>query len=186
MITLKYQSLKVSSMSWKLKCQDCKNRHDGHLWPSWAGHMTWWHLTRPHHSHSDPVTRWITVGHFSPAPSSERPMGQSRGQGATSTRQQLSEEQGAPREAWSCPVDTGTVKMWQGYNESCVNMSVASSLWSESEAPALSWTTTTVLRGRGRPQVPPAEDMSGKASLKVAEKKIQNQSYVTSYCSEWW
>ena len=123
---------------------------------------------------------------FFSAPSSERPMGQSRGQGATSTRQQLSEEQGAPREAWSCPVDTGTVKMWQGYNESCVNMSVASSLWSESEAPALSWTTTTVLRGRGRPQVPPAEDMSGKASLKVAETKIQNQSYVTSYCSKWW
>ena len=55
------------------------------------------HIT--HHSHSDPVTRWITIGNFSPAPSSERPMGQSRGQGATSTRQQLSEEQGAPREA---------------------------------------------------------------------------------------
>ena len=54
----------------------------------------------------------------------------------------------------------------------------------ESEAPALLWTTTTASRGRGRPQDPRAEDMSGKASLKVAERKIQNQSYVTSYCSK--
>ena len=39
MITLKYQSLmKLDSMSWKLKCQDCINRHVGHLRPSWAGH----------------------------------------------------------------------------------------------------------------------------------------------------
>ena len=132
------------------------------------------HCTHHSHGNSPEITRVRTDS------SCERLMGQ----GATSTRLQLLG--GAPREAWSCPVDTGTVKMWQGYNESCVNMSVASSLWSESEAPALSWTTTTVLRGRGRPQVPPAEDMSGKASLKVAETKIQNQSYVTSYCSKWW
>ena len=25
-------------MPWKLKCQDCKKRHVGHLWASWAGH----------------------------------------------------------------------------------------------------------------------------------------------------
>ena len=131
---------------------------------------TWWHLRG--------LTALITLTGAGNSPeitkvrrhsSCERLMGQ----GATSTRLQLLG--GAPREAWSCPVDTGTVKMWhQGYNESCVNMSVASSLWSVTHSASLWWTTITASRGRGRPQDLRAEDTSGKASLKVAEKrKIQ-------------
>ena len=118
------------------------------------------HCTHHSHGNSPEITRVRTDS------SCERLMGQ----GATSTRLQLLG--GAPREAWSCPVDTGTVKMWQSYNESCVNMSVASSLWSVTESASVWWTTITASRGQGRPQDPRAEDTSGKASLKVAEKRI--------------
>ena len=86
------------------------------------------------------------------------------GQGATSTRPPLS------REARSFPVDTGAVIMWQGYNESWVNMSVASSLWSvpvSYSTSESSWTTTKASRGRGRHPGP--EAMSGRVSLKVEE-----------------
>ena len=133
MITLKYPSLKANSMSWKLKCQDCKNRHVGHLWPSWAGQGVW---------HGDISRGLITAHHTSLSLGSGNSLDhKSRAffsslwaaDGPGGNIHPAAAVRGAPREAWSCPVDTGTVKMWQGYNESCVNMSVASSLWSESK-----------------------------------------------------
>ena len=185
MITLKYPSLKANSMSWKLKCQDCKNRHVGHLWPSRAGQGTW---------HGDISRGLITTHHTSLSLGSGNSLDhKSRAffsslwaaDGPGGNIHPAAAVRGAPREAWSCPVDTGTVKMWQGYNESCVNMSVASSLWSVTHSASLWWTTITASPEQGRPPDPRTEEMSGKASLKVAERSIQSYYYTTSYC-KWW